>query len=94
MSQKLWDIGRTSVETLEDKWRDNGVYKEKVQEHGEKFEDRFAQNHVKDIPTHPYKIYRRIVEENELSDEEKVALEHLKDKYADMWKAKKRRRSS
>jgi len=46
------------------------------------------------VPTHPYKIFRDIVESNELSDEEKVALEHMKDEFSEKWQSLKQNHSN
>jgi hypothetical protein len=78
----LWDIGRTRPQ---DKHSE-----EEVQDEIEEYRPRFQENHREDIPTHPYKIYRDIVENQELSVEEKAAVHHLKDEYADKWKQKKK----
>ncbi len=85
----LWDIGKSTKEKLADEWEDNGVLQEKVNQHRHKFEDKFRENMNKEVPTHPYKIYREIVESNELSDEEKVALEQMKDEFSDQWQSLK-----
>lgn len=78
---ELWDIGRTHPR---DKYSE-----EEVEEEIEEYRPRFQENHRKDTPTHPYKIYREIVENEELTEEEKAAVHHLKDEYADKWKKKK-----
>lgn len=90
----LWDIGKSTEEKLADEWEDDGVLQEKVEQHRHKFEDKFKENMNRDVPTHPYKIYREIVESNELSDEEKVALEQMKDEFANEWQSLKNTRSN
>jgi len=90
----LWDIGKSSEEKLADEWEDNGVLEDKVSQHRHKFEDKFQENMDEDVPTHPYKIYRDIVESNELSDEEKIALEQMKDEFAEEWQSLKQTHSN
>lgn len=90
----MWDIGKTSKEKLADSWEDNGVLEEKVNQHREKFEDRFTTNMDEDVPTHPYKIFRNIVENNELSDEERIALEQMKDEFSEKWQRLKQTHSN
>ncbi|MFT4892754.1 MAG: hypothetical protein ACI8Z7_000542 [Candidatus Nanohaloarchaea archaeon] len=90
----LWDIGKSTEEKLADELKDNGEFQEMVEQHREKFEPRFEDNMNQDVPTHPYKIYRNIVESNELSDEEKVALEQMKDEFADKWQTLKNTHSN
>jgi hypothetical protein len=85
----LWDIGRSKKEKLADEWKDNGVLEDKVQKHRDKFEDRFRNNMEEEVPTHPYKIYREIVENNDLTEEEKIALEHMKDEFSEQWQTLK-----
>jgi hypothetical protein len=85
----LWDIGRSKKEKLADEWKENGVLEEKVEQHRDKFEDRFRNNMEEEVPTHPYKIFREIVENNELSEEEKIALEHMKDEFSEQWQTLK-----
>lgn len=80
---ELWEIGRTLP------W--DKYSEEEVEEDIEEYRPRFEQNHREDIPTHPYKIYREIVETEELNELERAALHHLKDEYADKWKQKKQR---
>lgn len=79
---ELWDIGKTQPWDLHDK--------EEVQEEIQEYRPRFEETLQQDIPTHPYRIYRDIVENQELSAEEKAAVHHLKDEYADKWKQKKK----
>ena len=81
MSQ-LWDIGRTYPW---DEYSEQEV-KQEIQE----FMDRFEEELEKEIPLHPYKIYRNIVESQELNAREQAALHHLKDEYTEKWKQKKR----
>lgn len=81
----LWDIGKSSEEKLADEWKNNDEFEEMVSEHRHKFEEEFRENMNKDVPTHPYKVYRDIVESNELSDEEKVILQHMKDEFSEKW---------
>lgn len=90
----MWDIGKSSKEKLADEWEEEGVLKDKVEQHRDKFEDRFRDNMNQDVPTHPYKIYRNIVESNDLSDEERIALEHMKDEFAERWQTLKQRHSN
>jgi hypothetical protein len=85
----LWDIGKSKKEKLADEWKDNGVLEDKVQKHRDKFEDRFRNNMEEEVPTHPYKIYREIVENNDLTEEEKIALEHMKDEFSEQWQTLK-----
>lgn len=90
----MWDIGKTSKEKLADSWEDQGVLEEKVNQHRDKFEDRFRENMDEDVPTHPYKIFRNIVENNELSDEERIALEQMKDEFSEKWQRLKQTHSN
>lgn len=90
----LWDLGKSSKEKLADEWEDDGVLEDKVNEHRHKFEDQFQENMDDDVPTHPYKIYREIVESNELTDEERVALEQMKDEFSDRWQELKNTHSN
>ncbi len=90
----LWDIGKSRKEKLADQWENNGVLEEKVQKHRDKFESRFRENMNQDVPTHPYKVYRNIVESNELSDEERIALEHMKDEFSEQWQMLKQTHSN
>ncbi len=85
----LWDIGKSKKEKLADEWKENGVLEDKVQKHRDKFEDRFRNNMEEEVPTHPYKIYREIVENNNLTEEEKIALEHMKDEFSEQWQTLK-----
>lgn len=90
----LWDIGKSRKEKLADQWEDSGVLEQKVEKHREKFEDEFRKNMNEEVPTHPYKIYREIVESNELSDEERIALEHMKDEFSEQWQSLKQTHSN
>lgn len=90
----MWDIGKSSKEKLADSWESKGVLEEKVEQHRDKFEDRFQENMQKDVPTHPYKIFRNIVESNELTDEERIALEQMKDEFAEEWQQLKQTHSN
>ncbi|MFB6204731.1 MAG: hypothetical protein ABEJ69_03755 [Candidatus Nanohaloarchaea archaeon] len=90
----LWDIGKSTKEKLADEWESNGVLEEKVEQHRDKFEDEFRQNMQEDVPTHPYKIYREIVESRELSDEERIALEFMKDEFSEKWQRLKNTHSN
>lgn len=56
-----------------------------LNDHRDKFESYFKENMERDIPKHPYKIYRNIRDSNDLSDEEIVALEILKGMYTEKW---------
>ena len=89
----LWDIGKSSKEKLTDSWEEDGILQEKVEQHRHKFEDDFREN-IDDVPTHPYKIYRDIVENRELEDEEKIALEQMKDEFAEKWQQLKQQHTS
>ena len=77
----LWDLDKSKQEKLADEWEENGVLEEKVEKHRGKFEKKFKKNMDDEVPKHPYKLYRDIVENNELSEEEKIALEHMKDEF-------------
>lgn len=90
----LWDIGKSRKEKLADEWEDDGVLEEKVEKHREKFEDRFQENMQQEVPTHPYKIFREIVESNDLSDEERIALEQMKDEFSEQWQSLKQTHSN
>lgn len=90
----MWDIGKSSKEKLADSWEDDGVLEEKVEKHRDKFEDEFKENMNKEVPTHPYKIYRNIVENKELSDEERIALEQMKDEFSEEWQRLKQTHSN
>ncbi|MFB6208648.1 MAG: hypothetical protein ABEJ56_00745 [Candidatus Nanohaloarchaea archaeon] len=90
----LWDIGKSTEEKLADELKSNGEFQEMVDQHREKFEPRFEDNMKEEVPTHPYKIYRNIVEQNELSDEEKVALEKMKDEFSEKWQTLKNSQSN
>ncbi len=90
----MWDIGKSSKEKLADTWEDEGILEEKVEQHRDKFEEKFRENMNRDVPTHPYKIYRNIVENKELSDEERIALERMKDEFSEQWQALKQSHSN
>lgn len=90
----MWDIGKSSKEKLADSWEEDGVLEEKVEEHREKFEEEFRDNMNKEVPTHPYKIYRNIVENKELNDEERIALEQMKDEFSERWQQLKQTHSN
>lgn len=90
----LWDLGKSSKEKLTDSWEEDGILKDKVDQHRHKFEQDFKQNMQEDVPTHPYKVYRNIVENRELEDEEKIALEQMKDEFADRWQELKNQHAS
>ncbi len=90
----LWDIGKSSKEKLADEWEDDDVLEDKVEQHRHKFEDDFRENMNQEVPTHPYKIYREIVESQELSDEERIALEHMKDEFSEEWQSLKQSHSN
>ena len=90
----MWDIGKSSKEKLADSWEDDGVLQDKVEQHREKFEKKFQKNMNEDVPTHPYKIYRNIVENKELSDEERIALEEMKDEFSERWQNLKNQHSN
>lgn len=90
----MWDIGKSSKEKLADSWEDDGVLQDKVEQHREKFEEKFRDNMEQDVPTHPYKIFRNIVENKELSDEERIALEEMKDEFAERWQNLKNQHSN
>lgn len=90
----MWDIGKSSKEKLADSWEDDGVLQKKVEQHREKFEKKFQKNMNEDVPTHPYKIYRNIVENKELSDEERIALEEMKDEFSERWQNLKNQHSN
>jgi hypothetical protein len=90
----MWDIGKSTKEKLADSWENDGVLEEKVSQHREKFEEEFVDNMEKDVPTHPYKIYRNIVENQELSDEERIALEQMKDEFSERWQSLKNSHSN
>lgn len=90
----MWDIGKSSKEKLADSWEDEGVLEEKVEKHRDKFEDEFKNNMNKEVPTHPYKIYRNIVENKELDDEERIALEQMKDEFSEEWQRLKQTHSN
>lgn len=87
---KMWDIGRSTHEKLRQEWEEEGVLEEKIEEHRDKFEDRFEDALEADISPHPYKVYRNIVEEQEITEEERLVLEELKDEYAEKWKEQKK----
>lgn len=78
MNDGLWDLDREPV-TAED------ATPELMEEHGDKFRPRFQEDLEEDVPTHPYKIYRDFVENQELSDDEKAVLKALKAEYAEKW---------
>lgn len=90
----MLDIGKSSKERLADEWEDQGVLEEKVEQHRDKFENEFRKNMQEDVPTHPYKIYRDIVENRELTDEERIALEHMKDEFSEQWQVLKQSHSN
>lgn len=90
----MLDIGKSSKEKLADQWEDQGVLEQKVEEHRDKFEDKFQENMQQDVPTHPYKVFREIVEQNDLSDEERIALEHMKDEFSEKWQTLKQTHSN
>lgn len=86
----LWDISKTTVSQREDELREENRFEEVVDEHREKFDSEFKEALKEDPAPHPYKIYRNIVESRELETEEKMVLEHLKDRYSDKWENQKR----
>lgn len=90
----LWDIGKSTEEKLAEQWKEDDKFDEKVDLHKHKFRERFEQNMDDDVPTHPYKLFRQIVENNELNDEERVALEHIKEQYSDEWQNLKNSQSN
>lgn len=90
----MWDIGKSSKEKLADEWEEQGVLEDKIEQHRDKFEEEFRKNMSEDVPTHPYKIYRNIVESKELSDEERIALEHMKDEFSEEWQSLKQTHSN
>ncbi|MFB6203006.1 MAG: hypothetical protein ABEK01_00795 [Candidatus Nanohaloarchaea archaeon] len=90
----LWDLGKSSKEKLADEWETNGVLERKVEQHRHKFEDEFRDNMQEDVPTHPYKIYREIVENRDLSDEERIVLEVMKDEFSNKWQELKQTHSN
>jgi hypothetical protein len=90
----LWDIGKSKKEKLADEWKENGVLEDKVQKHRDKFEQEFRSNMQQEVPTHPYKIYRDIVENNDLTEEEKIALEQMKDEFSEQWQSLKNTHSN
>lgn len=90
----LWDIGKSSEDKLADEWKNEDKYQDMVKEHRHKFQEKFESNMNNDVPVHPYKIYRNIVESNELSDEEKVALRQMKDEFSEKWQELKNNHSN
>ena len=90
----LWDIGKSTEEKLADEWRENEQFERQVDRHRHKFQDRFEDNMQQEVPTHPYKIFREIVEANELSDEERVALEEIKEEFSGRWQELKQSHSN
>ena len=90
----LWDIGKSSKEKLNDSWEEEGIKMQKVDQHRHKFEDKFRENMKDDVPTHPYKVYRNIVENRELEDEEELALEQMKDEFSEEWRQLKQQSAS
>jgi hypothetical protein len=90
----LWDLGKSTKEKLADEWEENGVLEEKVEKHRDKFEDDFMENMDEEVPTHPYKVYREIVESQELTDEERIALEQMKDEFSERWQTLKQTHSN
>jgi pyridoxine/pyridoxamine 5'-phosphate oxidase len=79
---QLWDICSKQPWEIHDR--------EEVQDEILEYRPRFEEEIQKEIPTHPYKIYRNLVESQELTEKEKAALHHLKDEYTDKWEQKKR----
>lgn len=77
-----WSIMDLDAESVEDY-----MTAEILEEHRSTFETQFQENQVQEIPTHPTKIERRIVENHgdELSIEEKAALRMLKKEYQEKW---------
>lgn len=90
----LWDLGKSSKEKLADEWEEDGVLEEKVEKHRDKFEGDFRENMDEEVPTHPYKVYREIVESQELTDEERIALEQMKDEFSERWQTLKQTHSN
>jgi pyruvate/2-oxoacid:ferredoxin oxidoreductase alpha subunit len=79
---ELWDIGQSQPWDIHDE--------DEVEEEIEEYRPRFEENLQEEPPTHPYKIYRNIVESQELSEKQKAAVYYLKDEYADKWKEAKK----
>lgn len=84
MSSDLWSLDREPVTAAD-------ATSQLIEEHGDKFRPRFQEALEEDVPTHPYKVYREIVEEaEELTTEEQAVLKDLKDEYVKKWLEKKR----
>lgn len=81
----IWDMGKSETEKLADEWKEKGELQDKIDKHRGKFEDKFRANMKKDVPVHPYKLYREIVENKDLSESEKVVLEQIKDEFSEKW---------
>jgi 3-hydroxyacyl-CoA dehydrogenase len=77
----LWDIAPQQP------WDKHG--REEVQKEMEEYRPRFEETLQEEPPTHPYKVYRDIVESQELTEKEKAAIYHLKDEYAKKWREEK-----
>ena len=78
----LWDIGDSKL--------DEDPSDELMEKHEDEFRPAFDENMAEDVPTHPYKVYRSIVEDQDLSDEQKIVLRELKEEYSDKWMEMKR----
>lgn len=78
----IWDLDKNWARRKHER---DGTVGLLVENQRHKFEDRFEDNMDKDVPEHPYKIYRNIVEENVLTDEETIVLEEMKDEYTNKW---------
>lgn len=62
---------------------------ELMEEHEDQFRPQFQEKLDEDIPTHPYKVYREIIESQDLSNDEKAVLKALKDEYIEKWTEQK-----
>lgn len=76
----LWEIG-------EPEWKD--LRREEVQEEIEEYRPRFKEELSRETPRHPYKVHRDIMENEEITDRHRAALNYLKDEYTQKWEEKK-----
>lgn len=89
IKSSLWNVAQTG--TMAD---NKDVFREAVEKEKKKFESKFKKNMEDEVPTHPYKIYRNIIENSDLTDEERVALDELKDDFSNKWEELRRRRTN
>lgn len=86
MPESLFDLDKSSEEKLRSDIGSRGVDR-LMEKHADRFRPKFEKEFSRDVPLHPYKIYKRIVDDPDidLGDEEMIVLERLKDEYTERW---------